>query len=28
MLGGKKQKEKWAKAYTVLCSKQHDLEIF
>jgi len=28
MLGGKKQKEKWANAYTVLCSKQHDLEIF
>ena len=28
VLGGKKQKEKWANAYTVLCSKQHDLEIF
>jgi hypothetical protein len=27
-LGGKKQQEKWANAYTVLCSKQHDLEIF
>ncbi len=26
--GGKKQEEKWANAYTVLCSKQHDLEIF
>lgn len=28
MLGGKKQKEKWANAYTVLCTKKRDLQIF